>query len=394
MKKVLLLVLALAMLLSVAACGKQAVQTHKENGVTVVTDAFPENTVVKVAEIKQEAPKYQTAKKALPAAIKMDAYEITAQSEGVSVQPDGTVEVTFPIPESYDSAKHDVEVYFVADDGSVEKITATATAQGVVAKLQHFSTYVVILVEKKAAASSQSSAAASSNGASSSPAASSTPASSTPASSVTATSSQAVSIPTLTKVQATDLVQNFLWASKFSYNKKSSPQTAFYNTDFKNLDALTVLSFLYRYCNEDLKKYQKKVEYDLVTTVPKSVMDSLAKKHLGYPYDFTKDYTEDDYFVIITYDENKKNVVFTEIAGGFGDPDGYQMQSYSQKGDTLTAELMYHSMTDQKPSGVEGKDWIDVSEEDYEAYYKLSHPTTLTMKYVDGVWRLMSMKAK
>ena len=136
------------------------------------------------------------------------------------------------------------------------------------------------------------------------------------------------------------------------------------------------------------------MEYTYITSVPKTVLDKLAKKHLGYTYNFTKSYTRDDYYILIEYDSKSDKVVFTEDAGGFGDPDGFKYQGYKQNGDTVTVDLVYHSYTEEKPQGTEGKDWIDASEDDYVCYIAISDPSTLTFKYIDGTWRLISFKAK
>lgn len=404
MKKLIAILLALSLIFTVVGCGgakETDKNTYTEGGVKISTEAFPEDTEIKVETVKEDNKKYETVKTALPLAVKINAYEITAESEGVKVQPDGTVQVTFPIPQSYDSAKHDIEVYYVADDGTTEKITAKLENDGVVAELKHFSTYVVILVERKTVTSSDtttssnatSSSAPSSTASSSSKPSSSKPSSSKPSSSTPSTP-ETVKAPTLNETKVKEMTEHFLWAGKYAHNVNGRQFTDFYNQNFQNLSDLTVLSFLYRYCNNDLEKYKTENEMGYVTTVPKSVLDTLAKRHLGYTYNFTKSYTEEDYIILIKYDSNSGNVIFTEMAGGFGDPDGFKFKSFAQSNDTVTVELIYHSYTEEKPSGVEGKDWDDVSEEDYICYVEYTSPSTLTFKYVDGNWRIMSFKSK
>lgn len=417
MKKIIAVLLALSLILTVVGCGKAKEtetdkNTHTENGVKISTNAFPKDTVLKVETVKADDKKIDTVKTALPAALKIDAYEITAESKGVKVQPDGSVKVTFPVPKSYDSAKHDIEVYFVADDGTTEKITAKLEKGGVVAELLHFSTYVVILVEKKttsssedttssedAAVSSESSSNVSSGTPSNTSPSSSTPSStSTPSSSSTPstpqTTPETVTAPTLNETKVKEMTEHFLWAGKYAYNVNGRQFTDFYNQGFQNLTDLTVLSFLYRYCGDDLKSYQAENDMGYVTTVPKTVLDTLAERHLGFTYNFTKSYTEEDYVILIQYDRNSGNVIFTEMAGGFGDPDGFRYKGFTQNNDTVTVDLIYYSHTEEKPSGVQGKDWDDVSDGDYICYVEYLHPSTLTFKYVDGYWRIISFKSK
>lgn len=106
-------------------------------------NVFPENTVVKVEEIKTEAVSETVKTAAKKVAEKFVAYEITATSNNVTVQPNGKVKATFNIPDGYDLGK--VAVYYVADNGDTEAIPSTVdkASKTVVAELSHFSTYVV-----------------------------------------------------------------------------------------------------------------------------------------------------------------------------------------------------------------------------------------------------------
>lgn len=163
MKRFFALVLAAVMLAGLCACGKAAdtdPEVYTENGVEIQREAFPENTVLRVEAVTQTAgEKINAVKAAVPAAQEVVAYELTATSDNVAVQPDGTVEVSFPIPAAYDSTKHEVRIYYVADDGTTEPVPCTVSGAAVVGTLSHFSTYVVVLVEKEAAGETTTSAA-------------------------------------------------------------------------------------------------------------------------------------------------------------------------------------------------------------------------------------------
>lgn len=396
MKKFLAIGLCLILLFCFVGCNDNKPsengddpKTHVESGVEISTDAFPEDTVLKVEAIKAEDQKYAEIKTALPQALKLEAYEITAKSEGVSVQPDGSVKVVFPIPAEYDSAKHDIAVYFVADDGTTELISSTVEKNGVAASLKHFSTYVVILTEKNPTVESQPESSVSSVPEPTT----SEPVSSAPVNSTPTPSTPTVTTPTvpaISEVSAQEMMSNFFWASKFAYNPENTGRTAFYNkSSYKELDDLTVLSFLYRYCRDELEEYRTG-DGPVITTVPISLLNGLSNKYLGYSYDFAKSYSVDIYHVSVAYDAAKQTVTFTE-EGGFGDPDGFVFDGFTQSGDTCTVSAYYRTMTDQKPDGVENVDWIDVTEEGSDpCYFEISNRSVVTLKYVDSAWRIVS----
>lgn len=107
-------------------------------------NVFPENTVVAVEklEITEELKVVEQAVKKV--ATSFVAYEITAKSDNVSVQPNGKVKATFTVPASYDMSK--VAVVYVAPDGATQEVPSVVDEQNgtVTAELSHFSTYAVV----------------------------------------------------------------------------------------------------------------------------------------------------------------------------------------------------------------------------------------------------------
>lgn len=112
--------------------------------VKAAENVFPENTVVEIKTIKEgdDFKKVDTALKEV--ATKFEVYDITAKSENVAVQPNGTVKATFDVPETFDIDK--AAVVYVSDDGEVESLTCTIDKdqKTVTAQLSHFSFYAVI----------------------------------------------------------------------------------------------------------------------------------------------------------------------------------------------------------------------------------------------------------
>ncbi len=106
--------------------------------------AFSDDTVVKIEKIK-DSKDVNVIKKALKKLIsKFTAYEITAQSNNVAVQPSSTVTATFAIPKSYNLDR--VAVYHISDSGKAEKLKSSVdkTAGIVTAEIEHFSKYAVV----------------------------------------------------------------------------------------------------------------------------------------------------------------------------------------------------------------------------------------------------------
>ena len=104
---------------------------------------FAEGTQMTVEEIKTDNPTYESVKNILSEVTDtFTIYDISAVLNGAKVQPNGEVKVEFKIPDGYGT---DVAVYYIADDGSYEKLESTISEDGktVSAKLTHFSNYAV-----------------------------------------------------------------------------------------------------------------------------------------------------------------------------------------------------------------------------------------------------------
>ena len=154
MKKILAFILASFLLVSLCACGDKGDDTSSETLISVgkteqvevkaAENVFPENTVVEIKTIKEgdDFKKVDTALKEV--ATKFEVYDITAKSENVAVQPNGTVKATFDVPENFDIDK--AAVVYVSDDGKVESLPCTIDKdqKTVTAQLSHFSFYAVI----------------------------------------------------------------------------------------------------------------------------------------------------------------------------------------------------------------------------------------------------------
>ena len=71
------------------------------------------------------------------------AYDVTAIRDNVVVQPNGTVTVSFKIPEGFGK---NVAVFYISDDGISEKLESAISEDGksISATLSHFSSYAVV----------------------------------------------------------------------------------------------------------------------------------------------------------------------------------------------------------------------------------------------------------
>lgn len=106
-------------------------------------DCFEADTVVKVEQITQGQTMQTVTQTMASVAEKYVAYEFTATKNNAAVQPNGKLAVTFAIPEGYSEK---VQVYYMAPDGALEKLSGTVdpVARVVKVELEHFSTYILV----------------------------------------------------------------------------------------------------------------------------------------------------------------------------------------------------------------------------------------------------------
>ncbi len=146
MKKALSAILAIVLLIGLSACaGKtEAIDAVKAGAVVIAgtQTAFEKGTEV-TAETIQTGAIYDRAEEAVKEVAKQfTVYEFNAIKDGAQVQPNGSLAVTFHLPESY---SHNSTVYYVAEDGTGEQLATTVdtNSRTVMAELTHFSTYVL-----------------------------------------------------------------------------------------------------------------------------------------------------------------------------------------------------------------------------------------------------------
>ena len=105
-------------------------------------DCFENGTTVKVEQL-EEGDIFQQVQNVMDG--REEAYvvfEFTATMNGVAVQPNGKLTVTFAIPAGYST---NVVVYYMSETGKLEQLQATVDtdANTVTVELSHFSTYIL-----------------------------------------------------------------------------------------------------------------------------------------------------------------------------------------------------------------------------------------------------------
>lgn len=145
MRRAICFTLCILLSISLISCKppQEENSSFTQNNVTVLKDAFPKGTQIKVEKIDCT----DEIKTAIAKAESIDVYDINAFLDDKRVQPDGKVEVAFPIPDKYNADKHSVKVYYISDDGKSEEIESSVENGKVIAKLKHFSVYAIALVE-------------------------------------------------------------------------------------------------------------------------------------------------------------------------------------------------------------------------------------------------------
>ena len=105
------------------------------------TSVIPTNTVLECEKITTNS-----AINSIKTIIAVDeekfvAYEITLKSNGVEIEPDGSVKISIPIPDTFD--KNKLTIYRIGDNGEKIKYNHTIDGNYAVIEADHFSTYVI-----------------------------------------------------------------------------------------------------------------------------------------------------------------------------------------------------------------------------------------------------------
>lgn len=115
-----------------------------ETGATFETAAgvLETGAEIKIKEIKTDSETYKLIQNSLKEiSTKFVAYDVTAVLNGAEIQPNGSIKITLKIPDNF---SQNVAVYYVADDGTSEKLESTVNADGTIsANINHFSSYVI-----------------------------------------------------------------------------------------------------------------------------------------------------------------------------------------------------------------------------------------------------------
>ena len=109
------------------------------------TNIVPKDTILVVNTINNNYPNYQQLLNIFQKSRNFKMFDIKLESNGVTIQPNGKVKISIPVPDDFD--KSNLVVYRVEEDGT--KIEYAVTIDGDVATFEtdHFSTYV--LAEKE-----------------------------------------------------------------------------------------------------------------------------------------------------------------------------------------------------------------------------------------------------
>ena len=105
---------------------------------------FEKGTEIKIETITKEHTGFEIVKTALKeVASEFVAYDVSAVLNSAVVQPNGTVTVSFKIPEGFGK---NVSVYYINNEGVSEKLESAVSEDGasISAKLTHFSVYAVV----------------------------------------------------------------------------------------------------------------------------------------------------------------------------------------------------------------------------------------------------------
>lgn len=109
------------------------------------TNIVPKDTILVVNTINNNYPNYQQLLNIFQKSRNFKMFDIKLESNGVTIQPNGKVKISIPVPDNFD--KSNLVVYRVADNGDKTEYAVTVNGDIATFETDHFSTYV--LAEKE-----------------------------------------------------------------------------------------------------------------------------------------------------------------------------------------------------------------------------------------------------
>ncbi|MDR0286344.1 MAG: hypothetical protein LBI03_01345 [Clostridiales bacterium] len=123
------------------------IHEDKDTGIILEssTGELPAGTIL-VANKVESGAAYNTAKEVFENAKDFIVFNLTLQSDGVQISPDGTVRISIPIPEHFDTSN--LSVYRIDEDGTTTNYPVTVTSNDGVDyatfETAHFSDYALV----------------------------------------------------------------------------------------------------------------------------------------------------------------------------------------------------------------------------------------------------------
>ena len=134
--------------------------------------------------------------------------------------------------------------------------------------------------------------------------------------------------------------------------------------------------------------YQGKFDHEGYT-VPVKDLNMYAKKLFGYEYDFSSIKETNTYGIIYKYIPSMK-ALDAQIGGSVWQNSLCEYKGMHRKisEEEYQAEFILWEREDEKPEGIEGKDWKET--EMHGGYWEYDDSYILTIKKINGEWKYFS----
>lgn len=162
-------------------------------------------------------------------------------------------------------------------------------------------------------------------------------------------------------------------------------------TSFKDVPPLDMAIFIHSYLRVNrllYEQYQGKFEYES-ETIPIDDLNDYARKLFGFEYDFSAIKETNGYGMIYKYIPTIRAVDFRQYGSVWQNGLCEYKGMYRKiSEDEYQAEFMLWEREEEKPEGIEGKDWKKT--EMHGGYWEYDDSYLLTIKKINGEWKYIS----